>query len=326
MHSSRRFEVSARAAGLIVTLLLLVPASFAQVSHSGTSREESGPMRDRARVGMTAIPAGEAIPASGIETGSSGSSEGPWATAENEGLEIEGLIAYESRINGATGLSNFSAERIMNYRSTASGFLRLQLWATKTPPVYGATITFNSLGHVDMNPIAGGFYYENMMTADRPFDTPPAGTYYISMALLEYQNGNYLYTDIRTFEKTWTIGGSTTVCSPTSSKFCTQSNRFSVSLWARDQRTGSTDTGHVMLTTGVYGMFAFPTIAGNTTDPQVFVKVLDGRPVNGKWWVFCSTLTDVEFKVTVTDHQTGQSRVYHKLAGATSATFDTSAF
>jgi hypothetical protein len=73
-------------------------------------------------------------------------------------------------------------------------------------------------------------------------------------------------------------------------------------------------------------MFAFPTIAGNTTDPQVFVKVLDGRPINGKWWVFCSTLTDVEFKVTVTDHQTGQSRVYHKLAGATSATFDTSAF
>jgi hypothetical protein len=325
MRSESLFRFALRAV-VVAVLLLLVPVSLAQGTRSGISDEECDPIRERARDGMTGLTVGQVAPSSGFEAGGSGSSEGPWSTRENEGLEIEGRVAWESSYNGAKGVSGFSAERIMNYRTTASGFLRLQLWATKTRPVYGGSITFNNLGYIDMNPVAGGFYLENVMTSDRPYDTPAAGTYYISLVLLEYQNGKYLYTDIRTFDETWTIGGASPVCSPTTSRFCAQNNRFSVSLWARDQRTGKTDTGHVMLTTGVYGMFGFPVIAGNTTDPQIFVKVLDGRPINGKWWVFCSTLTDVEFKVTVTDTQTSQSRTYHKLPGATTSTFDTSAF
>lgn len=328
MRSALRVNVSSRFIGILITLILVGPASLAQNIGSGISLEDCGPIRERARAGMTGLTVGEILPFAGLDSSSSGVQEGPWANTENEGLELEGTVTYESKITGSTGESAFSAERIVNYRTTASGFLRLQLWATKTVPVYGSSITFYDLGYVDMNPIAGGFVFENMMTSGRPFNKPPDDTYYISLVLLEYNSGKYLYTDIRTFDKTWTIGGGSTptVCSPTSSRFCAQNSRFTVSIWAKDQRTGMTDTGHVMTSSGVYGMFAFPVLAGNTTDPQVFVKVLDGRPVNGKWWVFCSTLTDVEFKVTVTDTQTSQSRTYHKLPGTTTSTFDTGAF
>jgi hypothetical protein len=32
---------------------------------------------------------------------------------------------------------------------------------------------------------------------------------------------------------------------------------------------------------------------------ETTVKVLDGRPVNGHWWVFIANMTDLEVKVTV---------------------------
>ena len=322
-----RFGPFWRVLGVAVWFLLILPAALGQERQSGISDEQYGPMRERARQGVISL-----APVAGISLESmaaTGSSETVVSNPENEGLEIEGMITYESTYNGSSGVTRFTAERIMNYRAagTHSGFLRLALWATKTAPAYGGTISFYNLGALDLNPISGGYSYTNVISGELPFTTPPAGTYYISLVLLEYSSGNYYYVDIRTFPNTWTIGGTAPVaCSPTNSKFCAQSNRFAVSLWARDQRTGKTDNGHLMLTTGVYGMFGFPVIAGNTSDPQVFVKVLDGRPVNGKWWVFCATLTDVEFKVTVTDTQTGQTRTYHKLAGTTTSTFDTGAF
>jgi hypothetical protein len=35
------------------------------------------------------------------------------------------------------------------------------------------------------------------------------------------------------------------------------------------------------------------------SNPEIYVKVLDGTPVNGHWWVFISSTTNLEFKVTV---------------------------
>ncbi|HVT05407.1 MAG TPA: PKD domain-containing protein [Thermoanaerobaculia bacterium] len=115
-------------------------------------------------------------------------------------------------------------------------------------------------------------------------------------------------------------------CFPSSTQFCSQASRFQVSIFARDQRTGKTDTGFVMFSSDLFGYFALPNLTGNTTDPAFFVKVLDGRPVNNKWWVFFATLTDVELTLTVKDSVTGVVKTYTKPAGGTSATFDTSAF
>ena len=39
--------------------------------------------------------------------------------------------------------------------------------------------------------------------------------------------------------------------------------------------------------------------------------MLDGRPVNGHFWVFYGALSDVEYTITVTDTVTGNRRRYH---------------
>lgn len=59
---------------------------------------------------------------------------------------------------------------------------------------------------------------------------------------------------------------------------------------------------------------------------EMVVKVLDGRPINGKFWVFFGALSDVESWVKVTDTQTGQVREYHNLPGKLSNLADTAAF
>jgi hypothetical protein len=38
---------------------------------------------------------------------------------------------------------------------------------------------------------------------------------------------------------------------------------------------------------------------------EVTLKVLDGRPVNGHWWVFLASMTNVGFTVTVYDNRSG---------------------
>ena len=149
-----------RAFGIAFVFLLMAGGSQGQGWSADVADDVGGPILDRARETMTPLPAAEWM--MGDASFSSDSTDGPWAGAESTGIRIEGKIAYESTINGATGLSSFSAERIMNYRTTASGFLRLQLWATKEYPVFGVTISFHNLGFVDMNPLSGAFYYTNM--------------------------------------------------------------------------------------------------------------------------------------------------------------------
>jgi hypothetical protein len=59
---------------------------------------------------------------------------------------------------------------------------------------------------------------------------------------------------------------------------------------------------------------------------ELMLKVLDGRAVNGAFWVFYATLTDVAFDLTVTDTETGQSKVYSKPQGRIESRADVHAF
>jgi hypothetical protein len=59
---------------------------------------------------------------------------------------------------------------------------------------------------------------------------------------------------------------------------------------------------------------------------EVMVKVLDGRAINGKLWVFFGALSDVDYTLTVTDTQTGQQKSYHNPAGTLASRADTQAF
>jgi hypothetical protein len=59
---------------------------------------------------------------------------------------------------------------------------------------------------------------------------------------------------------------------------------------------------------------------------DVVVKVLDGRSVNGKFWVFWAPLTSEAFTITVTDTLTGATQHYPSAAGNMTGGSDTSAF
>jgi hypothetical protein len=59
---------------------------------------------------------------------------------------------------------------------------------------------------------------------------------------------------------------------------------------------------------------------------EVFVKVLDGRPFNGHFWLFYAGLTNLEFNLTVVDTQTGASRSFHNPEGAFTSRVDIELF
>lgn len=44
---------------------------------------------------------------------------------------------------------------------------------------------------------------------------------------------------------------------------------------------------------------------------ELVVKVLDGRAINGSYWVFFGALSDVEYWITVRDAETGERQTYH---------------
>lgn len=59
---------------------------------------------------------------------------------------------------------------------------------------------------------------------------------------------------------------------------------------------------------------------------ELEVKLVDGRGLNGKFWIFCGSLTNVEFTLTVTDTQTGAVKTYFSPQGQLASIADTSAF
>ena len=54
--------------------------------------------------------------------------------------------------------------------------------------------------------------------------------------------------------------------------------------------------------------------------------MVDGRPFNGKFWVFYGALTDVQYTITVTDTMTGSARTYFSPQGTPVSQADTNAF
>ena len=71
--------------------------------------------------------------------------------------------------------------------------------------------------------------------------------------------------------------------------------------------------------TGYFWFFAAPM-------SKRCVKVLDGRPVNGKFWLFYGALSNVEYTLTVTDTATGAVKQYRNPSGRFASVGDTGAF
>jgi PKD repeat protein len=101
---------------------------------------------------------------------------------------------------------------------------------------------------------------------------------------------------------------------------------FSVTIFARNQRTNDTGPGFALPQTDISGYFSLPALTRNPDNPEIFVKIVDGNFLNGHYWVFYGGLTDLEYTVNVQDVQTGVVKPYFKPAGSAAGGFDTSAF
>ncbi len=97
--------------------------------------------------------------------------------------------------------------------------------------------------------------------------------------------------------------------------------RFQPSVtWTRtDGTTGSGNLTYVSSDTKAFWFFTPENV-------DLVIKVVDGRAVNGKFWVFYGSLTNVQYTLTVTDTLTGAQKTYTNAQGENSSGADTSAF
>jgi photosystem II stability/assembly factor-like uncharacterized protein len=101
---------------------------------------------------------------------------------------------------------------------------------------------------------------------------------------------------------------------------------FSVTLSATNPHTGQTAPGVATSVNDLWGYFSIPAITSNPNNPEVFVKMLDATAINGSFWFFYGGLTDLEYKLTVTEDATGRQKTYTKPAGSECGGSDTAAF
>jgi len=110
-------------------------------------------------------------------------------------------------------------------------------------------------------------------------------------------------------------------CQPAADRLCLAGGRFAVTIAWQDFTGGSGHGLRLPLTddTGAFWFF-------RDDNPEVVVKVLDARAVNGHFWVFYGALTNVAFRLEVTDTATGAQRVYENPSGHFASLGDAAAF
>lgn len=112
-------------------------------------------------------------------------------------------------------------------------------------------------------------------------------------------------------------------CFPSPTVNCLQDDRFKVrSHWRTN--SGTRGAGPVVpVTSDDSGLFYF----FNEDNWEILLKVLNGCPINSRFWVFSAATTNVEFTVTVTDTQEQEAVSYFKPQGPPApAITDTNAF
>jgi photosystem II stability/assembly factor-like uncharacterized protein len=110
-------------------------------------------------------------------------------------------------------------------------------------------------------------------------------------------------------------------CAADATTLCLRNARFAARVAWRAS-AGTSGAGQAVTLTSHTGAFWF----FQSPNLELMVKVLDGRAINGRFWVFCGSLTDVEFTLTVTDTQTGAVRTYSNPPGQLASFGDTEAF
>ena len=127
------------------------------------------------------------------------------------------------------------------------------------------------------------------------------------------QSPAHVYAQAGTYPVTLMVNGMATsarevqvVNSTTLRLMANTGNPFDITLHARDPRTGNEGEGEAIPQNDVFGYFTIPSLVpispGAPLVPEVFVKMLDARAIQGQdFWLFWGGLTDLEYTLTVTD-------------------------
>lgn len=122
-----------------------------------------------------------------------------------------------------------------------------------------------------------------------------------------------------------TTGAASGACRSGGQYLCLAAGRFEVQAhWKNHNQEGVYGLGRAVPidVSDESGMFWF----FNSSNIELVVKTLDGRGVNGHYWVFFGALSDVEYWVTVRDTVGGGRRTYHNPPAENCGQSDTKAF
>ncbi len=124
----------------------------------------------------------------------------------NSNLAFEAPVSHYITNGGNT--ASIQVGRIRNGRSSTSGKLYLELWATEDVPRWGDTISYELLASKEYQALLPGYVYNNVDTGSLAVAQPPAGSYWISAVLNELStDGNLYYTCFYTFYSKYTFSG-----------------------------------------------------------------------------------------------------------------------
>ena len=111
-------------------------------------------------------------------------------------------------------------------------------------------------------------------------------------------------------------------CSADPLTLCLNGGRFQVRVNWQVPSQGSSGVGTGVALTGDTGYFWF----FSPNNIELVVKVVDGRAVNGMFWVFYGALSNVQYTIAVTDTVMGTVKVYENPSGNLASVADTAAF
>jgi hypothetical protein len=102
-------------------------------------------------------------------------------------------------------------------------------------------------------------------------------------------------------------------CVPSPEILCLGDGRFQVEVRFTDPRLGSPldSRAQAIPLTGDTGAFWF----FDARNVELMIKILDGRPHNGHFWIYYGALSDVRYTITVTDTVTQEVKAYENAPG-----------
>jgi hypothetical protein len=101
---------------------------------------------------------------------------------------------------------------------------------------------------------------------------------------------------------------------------CLGDDRFKLEVaWKNGAQSGAGQAVSLTRDTGYFWFFGPENI-------ELVIKVIDGRGLNSRFWVFFGALTNLEYTLKVTDTATGRVKNYRNPAGRIASVADTDAF